>query len=110
MQLARIAVLCSLAACAAAGAPIGNTGDDDDLPGDAMREPDARQAASDAPMPIVDAPPMIDAFVFLDAPADAASALFCSANSQAGECCIRLGGPMGFCGTGIPIGDECLPQ
>jgi hypothetical protein len=112
MLLARMAMICSIVGCASANPPLG-PGDDDDVPADASTPVDARQVNGDAPITPVDAAPMIDAFVFLDAAPDAPSALFCSANNQctnAGECCIRLGGPQGFCGPGIPIGSECLPQ
>ena len=112
MLLARIVVVCSIVGCASASPPLG-AGDDDDAPADAARQLDARQVNGDAPMSTIDAGPGLDAFVFLDAAIDAPSALFCTANDQctsSGECCIRLGGPQGFCGTGIPIGSECLPQ
>jgi hypothetical protein len=105
-----------VAGCASGTVPA--TGGDDDVPAiDApTTQADARQVSSDAPPPMIDAPPPPpDAFVFQDAAAqpDAPASLFCSANSQctaAGECCIRLGGPQGFCGPGIPFADECIPQ
>ena len=112
MLLARMAMICSIVGCASANPPLGPDGDDD-APVDAPRSNDARQVSGDAPMSTIDAAPMLDAFVFLDAAIDAPSALFCTANNQctnSGECCIRLGGPQGFCGSGIPIGSECLPQ
>lgn len=46
-----------------------------------------------------------------DAPAQ--SGPFCTANSQctnAGECCVTLGGPQGFCGPGTVVLGECFPQ
>lgn len=114
MQLARWIAMMIITGCAAAGTPFVN-GDDDDTPVDAPRAIDARQFIGDAPIPAIDAPAPLDAFVFLDAPPpppDAASP-FCTANSQCtapGQCCITLGGPQGFCGDGIPIGSECFPQ
>jgi hypothetical protein len=58
-----------------------------------------------------------DAFVPKDAPPppppDAASSLFCTTNNQctnAGECCITLGQPQGFCGPGTIFLGECIPQ
>jgi hypothetical protein len=91
--------------------------DDDGVSIDAPSSPaDARQVAPDAPVSPADAPVSPpDAFVPQDAPAqppDAASP-FCASNNEctaAGQCCIRLGGPLGFCGDGIPFGDECIPQ
>ena len=46
-----------------------------------------------------------------DAPAQ--SGLFCTGNSQctnAGECCVTLGGPQGFCGPGQVVLGQCVPQ
>ncbi|HUS29349.1 MAG TPA: hypothetical protein VMZ53_12610 [Kofleriaceae bacterium] len=46
-----------------------------------------------------------------DAPAQ--SGPFCSANSQcttAGQCCVTLGGPQGFCGPGTVVLGQCVPQ
>jgi hypothetical protein len=66
----------------------------DDAP---KRPPDARP---------VDAPPP-------DAAIDAPSGPFCSTNSQcttAGECCVTLGGPAGFCAPGTVVLGVCVPQ
>jgi hypothetical protein len=44
---------------------------------------------------------------------DAASGPFCSSNSQcttAGQCCVTLGGPNGFCGPGQVVLGQCVPQ
>jgi hypothetical protein len=38
--------------------------------------------------------------------------LFCTTNSQctnAGECCVTLGGPNGFCGPGTVLAGQCFP-
>lgn len=46
-----------------------------------------------------------------DAPAQ--SGPFCTANSQctnAGECCVTLGGPQGFCAPGQVVLGQCVPQ
>jgi hypothetical protein len=46
-----------------------------------------------------------------DAPAQ--SGLFCTANNQctnAGECCVTLGGPSGFCAPGTVVLGTCVPQ
>lgn len=71
--------------------------------------PDAPQLTIDAALPIDAAVPVIDAAVPIDAP----TGPFCTANSQctvAGECCITLGGPQGFCGPGTVVLGECFPQ
>jgi hypothetical protein len=115
----RAIMLLVVVGCATGTKPgaIGDDGDDDGVSIDAPSSPaDASQVAPDAPVTPVDAPiSMPDAFVPQDAPAqppDAASP-FCASNNEctaAGQCCIRLGGPLGFCGDGIPFGDECIPQ
>lgn len=46
-----------------------------------------------------------------DAPAQQGP--FCSANSQcttAGQCCVTLGGPNGFCAPGTVVLGQCVPQ
>lgn len=47
-------------------------------------------------------------------PPDAASqGPFCTANNQcttAGECCVTLGGPSGFCAPGAVVLGQCVPQ
>jgi hypothetical protein len=48
-------------------------------------------------------------------PPDAApqSGPFCTANNQctnAGECCVTLGGPSGFCAPGSVVLGQCVPQ
>jgi hypothetical protein len=72
---------------------------------------DGARVFEDAPAPH-DARPL-DAFVPKDAAPDAASALFCSANTDctnAGECCIILGSPPGLCAPGVIILGACIPQ
>ena len=97
----------SIAACARGGS--GASGDDDSPKVDAKSGGiDGPTPPIDAPMTPVDAPPQA-----VDAPADAPPSLFCTANNQCtvpGECCIDLGGPMGFCGPGTIILGECIPQ
>ena len=86
---------------------------DSDVPADSSTPKDAPIVSHDA-VPNVDAPgPGVDAFVFLDASPDAASAFFCSGNNEctnAGQCCIRFGQPTGICGDGIPFAGDCIPQ
>lgn len=46
-----------------------------------------------------------------DAPTQ--SGPFCATNSDctvAGECCVTLGGPQGFCGPGDVVLGQCFPQ
>jgi hypothetical protein len=41
------------------------------------------------------------------------SGLFCTANNQctnAGECCVTLGGPQGCCAPGMDVLGQCVPQ
>jgi hypothetical protein len=74
---------------------------------------DASHVTADAPGGKMDAGVVLDAPAQMDAPADAASALFCTDNSMctnSGECCITLGGPQGFCGTGVIVLGACVPQ
>jgi len=89
--------------------------DSGDGPVDAPKAIDSSNVTIDAPR-LVDAPNMsvIDAFVPIDAPVmiDAPSGPFCTANNQctvAGECCLTLGGPQGFCAPGTAIGTSCIP-
>ena|SRR5258705_5163873 len=52
---------------------------------------------------------VIDAFV---PPVDAASAFFCTMDSQctnAGQCCLSINGA-GFCGNGVVVFGTCIPQ
>lgn len=107
-------VFLAAAGCANAGNP-GSGGGGDDAPGkiDASVKHDSNVAPIDTPPPI-DAPGPVDAAV--DSPAqmiDAPSGPFCSNNNQctnAGECCITLGGSMGFCGPGQVVLGQCFPQ
>ena len=74
---------------------------------------DAAQVVIDAPPVKMDAAVVPDAAVPPDAPPDAGSSLFCTDNAQctnAGECCITLGGPQGFCGPGVVVLGQCVPQ
>ena len=72
---------------------------------------DASHVTADAPSVKMDAG-VRDAPVQMDAPADAASALFCTSDSQctnSGECCITLGQPTGLCGPGTIVLGACIP-
>jgi len=88
--------------------------DGGDLPVDAAKPVDSSQVTIDAPMQIVDAhqstfdAPVVDAPMMIDAP----SGPFCTANNQctvAGECCLTVGGPQGFCAPGTVLGGTCFP-
>lgn len=68
-----------------------------------------------------DAPKIrMDGGVHMDAPqvsqtpdASTSGGVFCTGNSQctnAGECCVTLGGPQGFCGPGTVVLGQCVPQ
>lgn len=82
---------------------------------DAPRPIDGSPIVVDAPMQIVDAhESVIDAPISIDAPVmvDAPSGPFCTANSQctvAGECCLTIGGPQGFCAPGTVLAGTCFP-
>lgn len=106
-------VLLAVAGCANAGNP-GSGGGGDDAPGkvDASVKHDSSVAPIDSPPPI-DSPGPVDAAVdspMIDSPSGGP---FCSSNSQcttSGECCVTLGGPMGFCAPGQVIAGQCFPQ
>ena len=55
----------------------------------------------------------IDATIAADAAVDAPSGPFCANNNEcttSGECCVTLGGTMGFCAPGDIILGQCFPQ
>ena len=100
-----------VAACASAGSPSQPADADPVTP----HHEDASSVTSDAPPVKMDGGVITpDAFVPQDAPAPPVdSAIFCTANSQctnAGECCITLGGSSGICGPGFPVGTDCIPN
>jgi hypothetical protein len=96
-------------ACAMGGAK----GDDQDEPMDdaAVTRMDSDTSA------VVDAPKQIDASVpvndaFVPPPDAPPNSIFCTTNSEcttAGQCCLTLGGPMGFCAPGTVILGACVP-
>jgi len=94
----------------------GTTNTGNNAQADAAVQPhhdDAAHVTADAPIVKMDGGVVPDAFVPHDAAVDAASAFFCTDNSQctnAGECCITLGGSQGFCGTGTVVLGQCVPQ
>ena len=109
MSAAQRLAFALLAAGCATGGKEGN-----DLPIDAPRSVDSSQVRIDAPMQVVDAPVTDAPMVMNDAPvmADAPSGPFCTANSQcttAGQCCLTIGGPQGFCAQGTVLGGTCFP-
>ena len=105
-QVARNVAL--VVAVVAGGCASAGNGSDDPVRVDAAIVRDA-PATIDAAVP-VDARAAIDAPVApLDAPP---GSLFCTGNSQctvAGECCLDLGGSMGFCTEGTIFLGECTP-
>jgi len=114
MVLLAALVLGCASGCATGGRDTGG----DTQPVDAALGQDASQLVPDAPR-FVDASVPIDAppVVVIDAPPppppDAPpSSLFCTANNQCtnpGECCLTLGGPMGFCAPGTVVFGQCFP-
>jgi hypothetical protein len=106
----RFLFLFGLAACATggSGAPDGGgtTGQDAAAIKDGPR-PDGPGTPSDAP--VMDAPPPADS----PPPPDSGGSLFCSNNAMCttqGECCVTLGGPMGFCAPGDVVLGVCFPN
>jgi hypothetical protein len=107
LLLSALAAAC-VVACATGGS--GASGGDDQPKVDASKQDgpgDGPTTPVDSPMTPVDAAPMIDA------PVDSGGTqLFCTSNAQCtvpGECCVDLGGPMGFCAPGTIILGECFP-
>jgi hypothetical protein len=106
----RVLLACALGACATgtSGGGGGNGGDPVDA---AATHYDAQNVTSDAQAVHADAA-VPDAYVPPDAP-PADSGLFCTDNSQctnAGECCLTLGGPSGFCAPGTVVLGACVPN
>ena len=70
-------------------------------------QPDAPKQHLDAGVVHMDAPQVSQT------PDASTSGVFCTGNSQctnAGECCVTLGGPQGFCGPGTVVLGTCVPQ
>lgn len=107
-------VFLAAAGCANAGNPGSGGGGGDDAPGkiDAAVKHDSNVAPIDTPPPI-DSPGPVDAAVDAAVPIDGPQGPFCTANNQctnSGECCVTLGGPMGFCAPGTVIAGQCFPS
>ena len=104
-----------------AGCANASTNTNNDPTIDAMTSTSPHDAPTHS-VPIDSAPPL-DASVMVDAgqvtspdaalPPDAGgSSLFCQVNSQctnAGECCLTLGGSDGFCVAGTVVFGTCVP-
>lgn len=113
---ARLALVYAIigVACATGGQSSSNGDDDDDVPGPADAAVTHQDASTstlpDAPAALPDAfVPVPDAFVPPDAPPNS---LFCSSNAEctnAGECCLTFGQPMGFCAPGTIVLGACVP-
>ncbi len=109
MRAARWLIVCVAAACAQGGVNGGDPKMDaavhrdvQSVAPDGARPPDAG-VKHDA------APPPPDASI----DAGGGDGAVCSQNNQcavSGECCITLGGPVGFCGPGTAIGSACIPM
>jgi hypothetical protein len=107
------ALACSsiIAACASGGS--GGGGDDMQEPMDApmhVKMDGSVTPPTDGPTTKLDAGVIADAF---KPPPDAPpGSLFCMNNAQctvAGECCVTLGGTMGFCAPGTVVLGQCVP-
>jgi hypothetical protein len=118
-------------ACATAGNNQGDDDDDDDIDAPSAGTPDAPVGPGTPDAPVgpgtPDARPPVDASIptfpdagiptFPDAGIptfpDAGGGAFCTSDSMCGpgECCLTLGGPMGFCVAGMTIpGIGCIPD
>ena len=109
MSKATIVCVCitaAIAACATGGSDSGGGTDA------AVRQDAANVVASDAPR--ADAAVTADAQVSqLPDAGTGSGGLFCSTNPEctvAGECCVTLGGPQGFCAPGQVILGQCFPE
>jgi hypothetical protein len=109
----RAMFLLAMIACACA---TGGQGDGADTRADAaIAGPDASTsiALPDAANPSLDAGFSVTPDAYVPPAVDAGSSLFCTTNSQctnAGECCVTLGGPSGFCAPGVVVLGQCVPQ
>ncbi|MBX3158290.1 MAG: hypothetical protein KF773_20140 [Deltaproteobacteria bacterium] len=104
-----------VATCASGGSRLNGGDDDDGGPvHDAPKQLDASPLLVDAAPQPIDAKLPDAAVLPPDAPPDApVSSLFCTSNNMctnAGECCLTLGGPQGFCAPGVVIAGVCFPQ
>ena len=111
MSKATIVCVCFLAACATGGT---NGGDE---PADAaisVQRDASNVVVHDAARADAGVTQPVDAAVS-QLPPDAATGggLFCATNSDctvAGECCVNLGGPQGFCVPGTVVLGQCFPE
>jgi len=102
-----------VAACATGGSDAGN----DRLDAAVTTRNDA-SAVTTTDAPRADAAVGIDAQVsqLPDAGSGSgsgSSGLFCATNGDctvAGECCVTLGGPQGFCAPGTVVLGQCFPE
>ena len=102
-----LAIVLLVGACAAGGV----AGQEGKMDAPSQQQRDGGFVTDDAPKPPPDARPP-DARP-PDAAIDAPSGPFCSTNSDcttAGECCVTLGGPAGFCAPGTVVLGVCVPQ
>ncbi|NVB84499.1 MAG: hypothetical protein HOV81_39355 [Kofleriaceae bacterium] len=100
----------ALVGCATGGHN-DSMGEPSDAPTSSGKHDAAAQGFLDAPRPPQDAFVQLDAQVS-QTPDAGGGGLFCTTNSQctnAGECCLTLGGPTGFCAPGTIILGVCTP-
>jgi hypothetical protein len=101
----------ALLACARGGQ--NDATDPVDAPASSGQHDAAMQGSLDAPRPPEDAfvPPDAQVSQVPDA-GGGGGGLFCSSNAQctnAGECCLTLGQPTGFCAPGTIVLGACVP-
>lgn len=101
-------------ACATGGA--ANSGDDTNEIVDAPsggKQDASTSHINDAAVHLDAHVPLPDAYVPPATPDANTSGSLCSANNQCtttGECCVTLGGTMGFCAPGSIVLGQCFPQ
>jgi hypothetical protein len=111
MSKATIVCVCFLAACATGGNSGGN-----DEPADAAVtvQRDANNVVTpDAPRSDAGVQPQDAAVSQLPDASTGGGGPFCATNSNctvAGECCVNLGGPQGFCAPGTVVLGQCFPE
>lgn len=103
-------------ACATGGAANSGGGDDNNEIVDASvngKQDASTSHITDAVVHLDAHLPLPDAFVPPATPDANTSGALCTANNQCtttGECCVTLGGTMGFCAPGSVVLGQCFPQ
>lgn len=116
MSKATIVCVCLIAACATGGSESGGTTDAAVTRSDAanVTTPDATVQLDASLSPDAQVSQLPDAGTGSGSGSGSGgTGPFCTDNSQctvAGECCLTLTGPAGFCAPGVVFLGECIPQ